>query len=105
MSGDIHNNIKDLLDENGFLKDFSVWNEEIAQIIANMLGISILTPKHWELIYYLRNYYIKNKFPPLISTICSDTGYSLQDIYELFPKSLLLGLFKVSGLFLPGRCQ
>ena len=39
--------------EEGYLEDMSQWNEEIANEIASEIGIE-LTPKHFEVINYLR---------------------------------------------------
>ena len=39
--------------EEGYLEDMTQWNEEIAKEIAKEIGIE-LTPKHFEVIDFLR---------------------------------------------------
>jgi len=39
--------------EEGYLEDMTQWNEEIANEIAKEIGIE-LTPKHFEVIEFLR---------------------------------------------------
>ncbi len=41
------------LTEEGYLEDMNQWNEEIAKEIAREIGIE-LTPKHFEVLNYLR---------------------------------------------------
>lgn len=98
-------NENSLINSDGFLIDFNMWNETMAKTLAEKMGILEMTEDHWKLIYYLREYVFRHKYPPLIKELCKDTGYSLLDIYALFPKSHLIGLYKVSGLYFFGRCQ
>ena len=44
------------LDEDGFLEDASLWDEEVAEKLAETEDV-VLTDEHWEVINYLRGYY------------------------------------------------
>ena len=41
------------LDEDGFLEDASLWDEEVAEKLAETEDV-VLTDEHWEVINYLR---------------------------------------------------
>ena len=47
------------LDEDGFLEDSDLWNEEVAKALALTEDVEELTEEHWLLINYLRDYYQK----------------------------------------------
>lgn len=43
-------------DPEGYLLDRSDWSEDFARALAKEEGL-VLTPDHWEVIHYLRDYY------------------------------------------------
>jgi tRNA 2-thiouridine synthesizing protein E len=45
--------------ENGYLVDQTLWNEDVAKVIAEAEGIT-LSEKAWEIINYLRDEYFNN---------------------------------------------
>lgn len=47
----------------GFLEDAATWTNEVAQEIAQENGIE-LTEKHWEIIYFLRDFYKQHEISP-----------------------------------------
>lgn len=44
------------LDQDGHLVDYTVWNEEVAQELAQSLELE-LTPWHFEVLYAVRQFY------------------------------------------------
>jgi TusE/DsrC/DsvC family sulfur relay protein len=79
------------LDENGNLTDPTLWNEDVARALAEKDGIE-LTPKHFELLNYLRSQYFDNNgeqpMERAINKGMSDIWgkkVSSKDLYELFP--------------------
>lgn len=46
-------------DEDGFLKNYSQWDDALAEYIASLDGFNYLTRKHWIVIHALRNHYLK----------------------------------------------
>ncbi len=53
VSKNIAGRVEVSVTEEGYLEDMSQWNEEIANEIAKEIGIE-LTPKHFEVLNYLR---------------------------------------------------
>ena len=45
-------------DAGGFLTDPQQWNEEIAVELAHEAGINELTPRHWQVVHYMRDTYL-----------------------------------------------
>ncbi|HUT63986.1 MAG TPA: TusE/DsrC/DsvC family sulfur relay protein [Anaerolineae bacterium] len=92
------------VDEDGFMTEPELWNERIALALASTEGINELTQDHWKLINYLREYYLKFDIAPMIRKLCKDTGYSLKQIYEMFPSGPAKGACKIAGMTKPTGC-
>jgi TusE/DsrC/DsvC family sulfur relay protein len=99
-----HGTIKIEVDEDGFMDDPSVWNEEVAKALATTEGVNDLSERHWKLVHYLRDYYLKFGIAPMIRKLCKETGFSLKEVYELFPSGPAKGACKVAGLAKPTGC-
>ena len=93
------------VDEDGFLQELDRWSKDFAQGYANVEGIEgTLTEDHWKIIDYIRNYYTQFGIAPMIRKMCKDTGFSLKQIYELFPSGPAKGACKLAGLSKPTGC-
>ncbi len=92
------------VDEDGFIVDPSLWNETIVEVFAKLESVEQLTEKHWKVINYLRDYYQKFGIAPMIRKLCKDTGFTLKEIYELFPSGPAKGACKLAGLPKPTGC-
>lgn len=99
----------DLSDE-GFLCNLMDWNERVAENVATLENI-VITPAHWELIFFIRHYYQTFKHLPNVrvfikavaQTLGSDKGNS-RYLHKLFPHSPLKCLCKIAGLPKPPSC-
>jgi dissimilatory sulfite reductase related protein len=92
------------VDEDGFLQEPGIWNEAVAADFATTEGVSALTPDHWKIINYLRNYYLQFGIAPMIRKVCKETGFKLNEIYHLFPSGPAKGACKLAGLPKPTGC-
>jgi dissimilatory sulfite reductase related protein len=99
-----YGSIKIEVDEDGFIADSGQWNQEIANAFASADGISEMTEAHWKIANYLREYYLKFNIAPPVRKLCKETGFSLKEIYELFPSGPAKGACKVAGLTKPTGC-
>jgi TusE/DsrC/DsvC family sulfur relay protein len=63
-----------------------------------------LTDNHWKVVNYLREYYVQFGVAPMIRKLCKQTGFSLKEIYEMFPSGPAKGACKVAGLPKPTGC-
>lgn len=92
------------VDEDGFMQEPELWNEEVAKALATTEGVQELTEEHWKLVHYLRDYYLKFGIAPMIRKLCKETGFPLKKVYELFPSGPAKGACKVAGLSKPTGC-
>ena len=92
------------VDEDGFIADSSLWDEDLARFLAEQEGIHELTADHWKVIHYLNQYYKSFGIAPLIRKLCKDTGFQLKYIWELFPSGPAEGACKIAGLPKPTGC-
>lgn len=92
------------IDEDGFIQQPDLWDEEVAITLAKTEGVDTLTDDHWKVVRYLRDYYIEYGVAPMIRKLCKSTGFKLKEIYDLFPSGPAKGACKVAGLPKPTGC-
>ena len=85
-------------DEDGFLTDTSKWTQEIAEILAKKEVPQGLTPDHWLILDFMREYYITFGTVPPVRMLARRTGLSLRRMKELFPSGLTKGACKIAGI-------
>jgi TusE/DsrC/DsvC family sulfur relay protein len=92
------------VDEDGFIQDPENWDEAVAVSLAKTEGVEELGENHWKLVNYLRDYYLEYSMAPMIRKLCKQTGFSLKEVYEMFPSGPAKGACKVAGLPKPTGC-
>jgi dissimilatory sulfite reductase related protein len=92
------------LDEDGFIQQPEKWDHDVALALAETEGIHELNDKHWQLVNYLRDYFLKFGVAPMIRKVCKDNAMKLTEIYQLFPSGPAKGACKVAGLPKPTGC-
>jgi tRNA 2-thiouridine synthesizing protein E len=97
-------NVSIAVDEDGFMEEPEVWNQDVAVALATTEGVTDLGDEHWKLVNYLRNYYLQYGVAPMIRKLCKETGFDLKKVYELFPSGPAKGACKVAGLPKPTGC-
>ena len=98
------------VDEDGFLVDWQVWKEDVAQKMANDDGLE-LTSEHWEIIKFLREYFMKFQIAPMIKILVKELGKAMgpekgntKYLYELFPAGPAKQACRFAGLPKPTGC-
>lgn len=91
------------LNDEGFLADPAVWNEELAAALAEKEGIT-LTDAHWNVINYCREAAADSGATPTLRQITSGTGVSTKELFQLFPKGPAKKVAKIAGLGKPEGC-
>jgi tRNA 2-thiouridine synthesizing protein E len=92
------------VDEDGFLQEPERWNKDVAAALAKTEGVEELTDEHWQVVNFLREYYVEYQVAPMIRKLCKSTGFKLNKIYELFPSGPAKGACKIAGLPKPTGC-
>jgi tRNA 2-thiouridine synthesizing protein E len=97
-------------DSEGYLVDRSQWSEAFARALARQEGLA-LTPAHWEVIRFLRDYYAEHGVQPQVRVMIrrfteawgKERG-SNHHLHEMFPRggpqkqgNRLAGLLRTKG--------
>ena len=97
-------------DEEGYILDISLWNRDLADMIAKDENIA-MSEDHWEVINFLRNYYEEYQIAPAIRVLTKAIKKSLgpdkgnsKYLYELFPYGPAKQACKIAGLPKPTGC-
>ncbi len=89
--------------DEGYLKDASVWNRDIALAIAKEEGIE-LTEKHFEVLEFIRNK-VANGETLTIRGIGKSGIVDAKTFYQLFPGAPLKKATKIAGVAKPVSCM
>lgn len=95
---------KNTLDNDGFLKQISSWNREMAHELAQRNDLGPLTAKHWKIIDFVRTYYQTHGEGPPIVKIGKAVGMTSSEICKLFPCGVARGAYRLAGLPRPSGC-
>ncbi len=90
------------LTDDGYLTDFSQWNEDIAKELAKEEGIE-LTDKHWEVIRWIQDQ-VKSGAALSIRSIKKSGVVDIKEFYKLFPGGPLKISTKIAGVPKPKSC-
>lgn len=93
------------LNRKGHLARFGDWNRDIAQVIAEDLGLK-LTDCHWSVIEFLRDYFATHEIPPSPRLVVKSIGQDIstqvpcarKDLDALFPGSGCKQACRIPGL-------
>ncbi|MFZ5463548.1 MAG: TusE/DsrC/DsvC family sulfur relay protein, partial [Pseudomonadota bacterium] len=63
-------------DEEGYLVNLGDWSEEVANFIARQENVE-MTPNHWEVVNFLRDYYNEFQIAPAVRVLTKAIGKKL----------------------------
>ncbi len=90
------------VNEEGYMTDPAQWDKEIAEAIAQELGIE-LTEKHFEVIEYLQKKF-KEGETLTIRKVGKSGIVDIKGLYKLFPGGPLKYSSKIAGIPKPASC-
>lgn len=97
-------------DKQGYLLNYQEWHEELAMLIAEQEQLT-LTTAHWEVINFVRNFYLNYKKSPAIRALTKamkaefgEEKANSRYLYRLFPEGPAKQATKIAGLPKPARC-
>lgn len=91
------------LDAEGFLQKPAEWTEDVAHEIAGELGIT-LTDRHWQVVRFMRDRFLTTGAAPTIRSLGKESGISVKELYQLFPKGPAKLAAKIGGIPKPHGC-
>lgn len=97
-------------DQEGYLLDSSLWEEEMIAVLAEAEGIDV-TDAHREVILFVRHFYEEFNTSPAIRMLVKamekeygkEKGNSIY-LFKLFPKGPAKQATKLAGLPKPAKC-
>jgi TusE/DsrC/DsvC family sulfur relay protein len=90
------------VNEEGYLIDFSQWDESVGEELADEQNIE-LSSAHWNLLHYIQDEY-KKEVPLTIRKIGKSGVVDIKGFYQLFPTAPLKTASKIAGIPKPASC-
>jgi TusE/DsrC/DsvC family sulfur relay protein len=90
------------MNDEGYLTDPSQWTEAVAVEIAKEEGIE-LTPKHYEVLNYLREQFLAGESLS-IRKVGNSGIANIKELYQLFPGGPLKKSSRIAGIPKPASC-
>jgi TusE/DsrC/DsvC family sulfur relay protein len=91
------------VNEEGFLTEFAEWDEGIAKVLADQIGIE-MDPKRWEIINFLRADFKTEGETATSRRVQTVGGVPVKEQFELFPKKPAKKMAYIAGLPKPKGC-
>ncbi|CAL4324739.1 Sulfurtransferase TusE [Buchnera aphidicola (Cavariella theobaldi)] len=97
-------------DSEGYLKNSQHWSISLAKEIAENEKIC-LNSDHWEIIYFMRDFYLKFNVTPSIRMLIKglqkkryNKKINSVNLFKLFPKGPAQQASKIAGIPKPVKC-
>ncbi|MGE5174121.1 MAG: TusE/DsrC/DsvC family sulfur relay protein [Betaproteobacteria bacterium] len=96
-----HEGQKIAIDEDGFLARLEDWTEAVARFLAAREGIADLSDDQIDILKFLRTYYLKHKFFPIVRYVCKNVHQPKNCVTDKFMDPVKA--WKIAGLPNPGE--
>jgi TusE/DsrC/DsvC family sulfur relay protein len=96
-----HEGLTITIDEDGFLARLEDWTEAVARVLAAREGISGLSEEKLDILKFMREYYQKHHFFPIVRFVCKNVHQPGNCITEQFMDPVKA--WKIAGLPNPGE--
>jgi tRNA 2-thiouridine synthesizing protein E len=91
------------IDPEGFLTDYTEWDEALAVRLAAQIGIE-LTDAHWKAIRFLRADYAEHAETATLRRVSVVGGIPTKQLFTLFPTKPAKKMAYIAGLPKPRGC-
>ena len=92
------------VDTEGFFTDREQWSEELASVLADLVGIDELTPEHWAPLRFMRADQASTGVTPTLRRLQTVGGFDIKDLFRLFPGKPAKKMAYLAGLRKPVGC-
>lgn len=92
------------LNNEGFFLHPEQWSEDMVPTLAGREGISELTPRHWQVIRFMRAEYEQKGTGPTVRVLGLTSGVPVKELYQLFPKGPAKVAARIAGIPKPRGC-
>lgn len=101
MSEIVRDDIPVKVDDDGYLADPEDWTEGVARVLAAREGIRNLSEDQLDILKFLRSYYRKHTFFPIIRSVCKSVHQPRTCVTDKFIDPVTA--WKIAGLPNPGE--
>jgi tRNA 2-thiouridine synthesizing protein E len=91
------------VDAEGFLTDLAEWDDELADVLASQIGLT-LTDEHRAVLAFLRDDFVARGETPTLRRASAGSGVPVKDLFRLFPQKPAKKMAYVAGLPKPVGC-
>jgi TusE/DsrC/DsvC family sulfur relay protein len=91
------------VDDEGFLTEYSEWDDELAKLLAAQIDIE-LSAEHWKAIHFLRDDFKAQGQTPTLRRVTVVGGVPTKDLFQLFPSKPAKKMAYIAGLPKPQGC-
>jgi len=91
------------VDEEGFLTEYTEWDEDLARVLAANIGID-LTDAHWKVLHFLREDFQEKGETATTRRVHAVGGVPVKEQFALFPKKPGKKMAYIAGLPKPRGC-
>ncbi len=92
------------INEEGFFTDRGEWSEELAEILADLIGLAPLTDAHWKALRFMREDSAQSGVTPTLRRMQSVGGFDIRELFRLFPGKPAKKMAYLAGLPKPVGC-
>lgn len=91
------------VDAEGFLTDPAEWDEELADVLAAQIGLT-LTEAHWKALHFLRTDFAAQGETATLRRVSTLGAIPVKELFALFPGKPAKKMAYVAGLPKPHGC-
>lgn len=91
------------VDTEGFLTDPTEWDEDLARVLAEQIGLT-LTDEHWAALRFVRADFATQGETATLRRISTVGGIPIKQLFALFPQKPAKKIAYVAGLPKPHGC-
>jgi TusE/DsrC/DsvC family sulfur relay protein len=91
------------IDAEGFLTEYSEWDDDLGRVLAAQIGVD-LTEAHWKVIHFLREDYRSQGETATARRVQTVGGIPIKEQFVLFPKKPAKKMAYIAGLPKPHGC-
>lgn len=92
------------VNDEGFLLNRDEWSEQLAQVLANLVGIGELTQSHWAALRFMRDDQAKTGVTPTLRRMQTQGKFDVKELFTLFPGKPAKLMAYLAGLPKPVGC-
>lgn len=92
------------VNDEGFFINRDEWNEDLAAILADLVGIDTMTDAHWKALRFMREDSAQHGTTPTLRRMQVVGGFNVKELFKLFPGKPAKKMAYLAGLPKPVGC-